>query len=300
MRRSILVAGTARSGTTWLADVIASQLVCRIMFEPFNPELVREYRGFNYFQYMRPEEEDGSLHFYARRVFSGELRNRWVDRQNENLFAEYRLVKEIRANLMLKWLHRQFPEVPVLFLLRHPCAVVLSRMELGWATDRDIQPLLSQPALVSDYLDGHMDLIRNVQTDEEKHTIIWCVSNLVPLNQFRSDELKIIYYEDLCVQPDVELPAAFAAIGVDYDRSTANRLDRPSQTTRATSAVVTGSDRVSHWQKKLNPVQVERILRIVQAFGLDHLYQDSPMPMHPEISSRPIQSSSPPAGSDID
>jgi hypothetical protein len=72
---------------------------------------------------------------FARKVFTGEIRNRWIDRQNERIYSRYRLIKEIRINLALKWLHDNFPEVPILFLMRHPCAVVASRMELGWATD---------------------------------------------------------------------------------------------------------------------------------------------------------------------
>jgi hypothetical protein len=51
--RSMIVAGTARSGTTWLAEIIASQVPCRIMFEPFQPRKVQAYSQFEYFQYLR-------------------------------------------------------------------------------------------------------------------------------------------------------------------------------------------------------------------------------------------------------
>jgi hypothetical protein len=280
MRRSILVAGTARSGTTWLADLIASQIRCRIMFEPFNPELVSEYRRFHYFHYMHPDWENEELNTFARSVFTGVIRNRWIDRQNENIFPKYRLIKEIRANLLLKWLHIHFSEVPTIFLIRHPCAVVLSRMQLDWATDRDIEPFLSQPDLVADHLSDHLDLIRSAKTDEEKHAIIWCVSNLIPLRQFMPGELKIVYYEYLCVQPEIEFPAIFDSIGHGYSHSLVEMLNQPSQTTKVTSAVVTGSNKISHWKSSLSPVQIDRILKVVQAFGLDHLYDDSLLPLN--------------------
>lgn len=286
MRRSILVAGTARSGTTWLADLIASQISCRIMFEPFNPELVNEYSGFHYFHYMHPERENQELLAFARKVFTGEIRNRWIDRQNENIFPKYRLIKEIRANLLLKWLHIHFPEVPTIFLFRHPCAVVLSRMQLDWATDRDIEPFLSQPDLVAEHLSDHLDLIRNAKTDEEKHAIIWCVSNLIPLRQFVPGELKIVYYENLCVQPEIEFPAIFEAIGHGYGHSLVEMLDQPSQTTKVTSAVVTGSNKISQWKSALSQVQIDRILKIVQAFGLDHIYDDSLLPLDSRMKNQ--------------
>lgn len=279
LHRSILVAGTARSGTTWLGDLIASQISCRVMFEPFHPELVKEYQAFHYFQYMRPAGKNNKLHVFAQRVFTGQIRDRWIDRQNESIFPKYRLIKEIRANLMLKWLHENFPEVTALLLLRHPCAVVQSRMQLGWATDRDIEPFLLQPELVSDHLSDHLDMIRSAKTEEEKHAIIWCVSNLVPLKQFLPGDVKIVYYENLLVQPEVELTAIFEYLGQDYDPSLLERMGRPSQTTIVTSAVVSGANKTSYWKKALTPAQIERILKIVREFGLGHLYNDSPLPL---------------------
>ena len=279
LRKSILVAGTARSGTTWLGDLIASQIPCRILLEPFNPNLVPEYRGFSYFQYMRSGSENPEFRAFARLVFTGEIRNRWVDHQNERIVSEYRLIKEIRANLALKWLHDNFPEIPIIFLMRHPCAVVSSRIELGWATDSDIQPFLSQPDLMADYLCDYREFIRNAKTEEEKHAIIWSISNLVPLKQFQPGELKIVYYEHLCTQPELELPAILTSIGQRYEATAMDKINRPSQTTRETSAIVNGKGQISHWKQKLTPLQIDNILRVVEKFGMGDTYNDSLLPV---------------------
>jgi hypothetical protein len=276
---SILVAGTARSGTTWLGDLIASQIPSRILFEPFNPGLVSDYSRFHYFQYMRPATENSEFYAFAQKVFTGEIRHRWIDRQNERIFSQVRLVKEIRANLALKWLHDHFPQVPIVLLIRHPCAVVSSRMELGWATDLDIEPLLSQPELIEDHLLPYLDLIMNAKTIEEKHAFIWCVSYLVPLKQFNAGEVKIVYYENLCTQPENEFPSLFEFIGQAYTRSVSDIINRPSQTTKATSAVVRGKDKIESWKKKLDPTQIDNVLRTVEAFGMGHLYGESLSPV---------------------
>ena len=280
---SILVAGTARSGTTWLGDLIASQIPSRILFEPFNPDLVSDYRHFPYFQYMRPGTENPEFYAFAQKVFTGEIRNGWIDRHNERLISKVRLVKEIRANLALKWLNENFPEIPIIFIVRHPCAVVLSRMELGWATDRDIEPFLSQPQLVEDYLCPYMDLIRSAVNSEEKHAVIWSVSNLVPLKQFSSGELKVVYYEDLCTQLEIELEGVFEAIGYKYSGLLFASTHQPSQTTRRASAIVTGTNKIENWMKKLSRAQIDNILQVVQAFGLDHLYGDSTLPLNKKV-----------------
>lgn len=278
-----MIAGTARSGTTWLGDLIASQLPSRILFEPFNPRQVQEYRAFSYFQYMQPGTEDLAFYAFAQKVFTGEIRNRWIDHQNERIFSEYRVIKEIRANLALKWLHEKFAVVPIVLLIRHPCAVVSSRMDLDWATDSDIESFLSQPDLVDDYLAPYVNLIRNVETVEEKHAVIWCVSYFVPLKQFNPGEIKIVYYEDLCTQPENELSEIFGFIGKHNNKSFVDRINRPSQTARATSAIVTGNDRLSVWKKKLSSTQIDNILRIVNSFGLSYLYGDSTLPLHRNV-----------------
>jgi hypothetical protein len=279
MRRSILVAGAGRSGTTWLADIIASQIPCRIMFEPFHPRQVEAFQQFHYFHYMRPTEENSELWAYGRRVFTGDIRHGWIDRQVDHIFPSYRLIKEIRANLLLGWIRAKFPEVPLLFIVRHPCAVALSRMQLDWWTDKDIEPFLSQPEVVQDFLADKMEVIRRAQSVEEKHAVIWCVSNLVPLQQLQANNLTVIFYENLCTQPEAEIPKIFQAISHEYRDSIFASINQPSTTTRDTSAVVTGEDKVMRWKRRLSPQQADNILTVVREFGLDYIYGESATPL---------------------
>lgn len=276
--RSILVAGAARSGTTWVAEILASDGRCRIMFEPFQSRLVEQFSNFNYFQYMRPGAEDDELVSYSKTVFTGAIRHRWIDRQVNVILPEWRLVKDIRVNLFLRWLSLRFPEVPIAFVVRHPCAVVLSRLGLGWDTDRDIAHFLEQPDLVADHLADHIDLICRLETPEEKHAVVWCISNLVPLRQFPRGTLNLFHFEDLVNHPDTEIPRLFQSLGRSPVEATSARLDRPSATTTGRSAAMTGANRVTSWKKTLAPRQVDRILAVVSAFGMDELYDDAGLP----------------------
>lgn len=248
------------------------------MFEPFNPELVPQYRRFHYFQYKRPGEVDPDFYSYARGVFTGAIRGRWIDRQNERIFAKYRLIKEIRANLSLKWLYDSFPDVPMLLIVRHPCAVVLSRMQLKWATDRDIQSFRNQPALIDDHLSEHMDFINGIKTVEEKHAIIWSVSNLVPIRQFNRGELSPVFYENLCMQPEKEIEKVFQAISQPYQPEIFDQVDRPSMTTKGENILMPGKLKAGGWKSKLSSLQIDNILRVVEKFGLDNLYDAGVMP----------------------
>ena len=285
IHNTIMVAGTARSGTTWLARTIASQLSCRLMFEPFHSGKVETFQAFDYFPYMRPWEQNEALWAYCRKVFTGDIRHSWIDRQVEHIFPRCRLVKEIRANLFLGWLHNKFPEVPLLFVLRHPCAVVLSRMQLDWWTDKDIESFLSQPKLVHDFLDGKMEVIKGAKTVEEKHAIIWSISNLVPLRHFQSSRLKVVFYEDLCLQPEKEIPRVFEAIGHSYHRSVFEKLGEPSATATSSSAVIAGEDRVNRWKEALSSEQIRNILSVVEAFELDRIYSERATPISRDLRS---------------
>jgi hypothetical protein len=279
IRQSVLVAGTGRSGTTWLADIIASQTHCRTMFEPFHSGRVRAFEGFHYFHYMRPRDSNDELLNYCQRVFSGDIRDSWIDRQVEHIFPRGRVIKDIRANLFLKWIQNRFPEMPLIYIIRHPCAVVLSRLELGWATDTDIAPFLVQERLVEDFLYDKVEFIREVKTDEEKHAIIWCISNLVPIRQFGCNELHTVFYEDLCLNPEEGIPRIFQSINQEFKPSVFRQLRNPSTTSIRDSAVVIGENRVARWKKTLSGKQIRDILSVVEAFGLNHLYDSSLTPV---------------------
>jgi hypothetical protein len=288
IENSILIAGTGRSGTTWLADIIASQKPYRIMFEPFHSEKIIGFSRFHYFQYMRPTQDNKELYEYCHNVFTGNIKDSWIDRQIDHLNPRYRLIKDIRANLFLKWISEKFPQLPILFIVRHPCAVVLSRMKLGWATDTDIAPLLEQTALVDDFLFDKMKIIHRSRTDEEKHAVIWCISNLVPLKQFSSGGLNIFFYENLCLQPEVEIPKIFQAVKHEYQASAFDQLKKPSTTTTRNSAVITGVDKVTRWQRELGSKQTHKILSIVENFELDYIYGGSANPVITTLKKKGI------------
>ena len=266
------MAGTGRSGTTWLGKIIRSQFSCRIMFEPFHSRYVKEFEGFHYFHYQRPETDNERLHAYCEKVLSGRIRHPWIDREVDVVRPQFRLVKEIRMNLFLKWFSLRFPEVPLLFVIRHPCAVVLSRMQLGWGADSDLASFLAQDALVEDYLADKMEVIEGARTPEQKHALVWCISNLVPLRQFAGSELSTFLYERLVQRPEEEVPRLFKSVGQDYDPSVFRTLERPSSSTTADSAVMRGLQGTPHWKNALNGRQIDDILSVVEAFGLGYLY----------------------------
>ena len=188
------------------------------------------------------------------------------------------MVKAVRANLMLGWLRRNFPEVPQVLIIRHPCAVVSSWLQLGWTADQDIAAFLGQPKLIDDFLADRLNLVQEANTVEERIAIAWCLNHLVPLRQAQTGGLHIIFYEHLITQPEIEIPALFQAIGQEPRDSVYDDLRVPSITSKNNNGALTSQDWSTHWQHKLSSDQVDRIQSVVTGFELNFLYGDSDYP----------------------
>jgi hypothetical protein len=83
----------------------------------------------------------------------------------------------------------------------------------------------------------------------------------------------------LSLQPEVQIPRVFRALNQEYKPSVYDYVDKPSMTSRLTSAIVTGNNKVGLWKNKLSGTQIESILSIVEKFQLDYLYGASCTPL---------------------
>lgn len=272
--RSIILAGSGRSGTTWLGNIIAANRMVRVIFEPFDHRRVPEASPFPLFAYARYDDLRAEWIPYARNVLSGNVQNDWVDRERIDVLTRRILVKEIRANLMLGWLHHNFGP-RIVYITRHPCAVVLSRMRLSWQTH--IDELMGQPQLVQDFLLPYEEIIRRANTDLQKQSVMWAIENLVPLSQISHYPWIRCTYEDFGQDPKGETRRLLRGLDMRYTPLTSRAIQKISRVTRSDSAVRTTRNKLSAWQTDLSTSEINEILTIVHDFGIT-LYDDDPMP----------------------
>jgi len=157
-------------------------------------------------------------------------------------------------------------------LLRHPCAVVASRLALGWKDNLD--ETMEQEELVEDFLLPVESEIRAARDDFERHLFLWCIDNLVPLRQFARGEIHLAFYENLLKNPEDELQSLFGFLGEDIDEQVYNGLGRPSSLSRKDAPVPS----VDGWCRHVDASRVERAGEILALFGLDGIYGRGPMP----------------------
>jgi len=275
---SILLAGSARTGTTWISDIINRRNEYRYIFEPFHPNRLDMTRNFKPRQYLRPDDRDPAFLRPAEAILSGRVRSVWTDKYNRKRLADKRLIKEVRGNLLLGWIHCNFPQTRIVLLLRHPCAVANSQLDLDWNWHLDLAGFLAQQELVEDFLGRFQGELSRPRPKFEQHLLLWCVENYVPLQQFERGEIHVAFYENFCVDPETEIRRMFAFLGKDFDQSVLDDLRRPSAVTRKKSAIVSGGSLVDSWRAGITEDQVRSAVQIVSLFGLDRIYSEDPMP----------------------
>jgi hypothetical protein len=268
---AVFFAGSGRSGTTWAAQAIARGGGYRLIFEPFDPSRVPLVGGFKSKQYLRPDDDGEAFLGPARAVLSGKVRGGWVDRFNRVALARRRLVKDIRANLLLGWIDRHFPGMPLVLILRHPCAVVRSRLRLGWRDNLD--ETMGQPDLIEDFLQPFEARIRAAKTPFERHLFVWCVDNYVPLRQLTNDRLHVVFFENLALDARAELPPLFDFLGLKPTEEVYRSLSRPSPLHSGELG-----DRLAAWRHETSPEEIEVTLEALALFGLDGVYGEDPVP----------------------
>lgn len=279
-RGAVLLAGTGRGGTTWLAQVLNHDRHDRLMFEPVMPDHVPLFAPLSRRPYLPRHAQDGRWAEAMDRVVAGRLRHPWADAHNTALLPKGRLIKDIRLNLALPWIAGRYPFMPVVWLLRHPCAVAHSKLKLGWDTHLDL--FLDNAALMADHLGPVRSLLESADDPWDRHLLMWCVETLVPLRGLRPGEALPVCYEGLCDHPWDTADRLFRYLSRPYREPAMRRaLAARSATSRSGSAVVTGADPVAGWMQHVTADQRRRADDILRAFGLDALYTaDDPRPRY--------------------
>jgi hypothetical protein len=260
-----LIAGSGRSGTTWVLDALASANGLRPVFEPLNPytsTVAWKYAN----RYLAPDETHPELLNLLADGASGDLFTLWTHyrilkprliprakhlrsyRELKRLGVDWRkaitqlrtpmaprsnmdtLVKCVRANLLLGWVQAHF-DSRIVLILRHPGAVVESQLRssyLAW----DPYPLLeryrTEPKLMDGPLRAYAHLFEEKLSPAAALTLVWGIQNLVPITELDSASASIVFYEELLENPAAEWATAVAALGLESSPSL-EVLEKPSQ-----------------------------------------------------------------------
>jgi len=287
LTKSIILAGMGRSGTTWVAQTISNVNKYRFIFEPLhrrvtNKEFKKQltpykeinnntWEGLN--SYLRPTDKNNILLNTFKEIFAGKIGNRWVDQYNRIGIYNKRLIKFIKLNLMLNWIYRNFKEIPIVILLRHPCAVVASQKRQNWLNQ--LNYLISQKQLADDLLSPFKESIKKIKDPFQMKILEWCILNYVPLKQFKKGEIHIAFYENFCTQPEQEVERLVSFVNKYKNH---NLMKEKTVKSFQNSMKNHPQGGLNNWKNHVTKKQIKESMKILSIFGLDKIYTDEIMP----------------------
>ena len=289
---AVFISGMGRSGTTWLSEVINHDHSYRDMFEPFSaPRESGIDPFFSPHQYIRPDNQNAELTNRALKILAGETGNRWIDQNNQNFNSRKRVIKDIRANLMLEWLHTIEPDMPIVLIIRHPLSVARSWQRLGWGIPgttgtSDFNNTINQQDLLSDFPIIADNLGKIDHTSHlERIIFLWCILNYVPIRQLGNNDYLLVFHETLLLDPEREFNRVFRYVGSEnhYVNIKNISLQRSRTSYHDTDLAALPSVLVQKWTEHYSSCEISRVDEILEGFGLDMLYNKQGIPQAPSF-----------------
>ena len=221
--RPIFLTGTHRSGTTWLAKMLAASGIWYV-HEPFAPMKGRWPRCFDFRQSAIPDAEV-DRHFSD--VLAGGFRAALNLPNADHPLMPLRLlkprfqrllVKDPLACLLTEYLTQRF-DLQTIILFRHPAGFVASICRLGWPRAEFLKQFLLDEPLMDAHLESHRPLIEKAskQDDLVAAATLCGALNLVLWRFVQQGVGKPLIFEELCSNPLDQLKALFAELGLPYD-----------------------------------------------------------------------------------
>lgn len=309
MKDTIIVAGSPRSGTTILMDVLGVIQDYKILFEPLNPLYYPETIkvGFESRTYLPPNADWKEGEEYLKKIFTGNViyDSSWLEKgdYSKKNFGSYvysyldqikpekfihqimgnkLLIKFVGLNRLLPWVAERFQLRRMIFIIRHPCGYVASRLVPGYTppdeVSIDIKPIptskdiINEASKINGLSPSLLNRLKKIKTVEEILAASWCMDTYVPLSYKKPHPWTLVTYEKLIKEGEKEIKRIFNEIGEkNIPRSAFRHLKMPSRSTHKTEEMIVkkADEQLSKWKKRLSKEQIESILDIVSAFGID-------------------------------
>ena len=301
MARMRLIAGSGRSGTTWVQDALATANRLRPIFEPLHPAI--SPIGEQYaFRALCPDESHPELCRFLEEVCFGRRhvlwtryrrQRRWLfpPRERFSTFSDvsrfYRnwkmflkdvpwltamargrvpIVKCIRANLMLGWLSRHF-ECSAVLLVRHPGAVIESKMHGFWNVPAVLEGFRRDPRFHELTGGRYRSLLDRDPTGVGGMAALWVIENQYAIEHAAIDGVTVAFYERLTSNPDLEWQRICGALSLSKVPPP-NVIARPSQqSSKSFSASEGVAAELPRWMRSLSPQQRGEIQSVLDQVG---------------------------------
>ncbi len=274
--RSLVVSGGPRSGTTWLMEMIGGitgYVTANEPEMPIPPSKVKRHLGYEleWRTYRDPDVEDPPFTEALHRILSGAyLRPSSVRRNLATASALMKgtplVLKFIRANLYLPYLHARFPRTKIVQIVRNPYAVIASQLRhpIHWKGVHDVAPFYRE---VVDVI-PHLAPPPALSLPEEILAAHWCIEHAyLEESMPRLAGVHFVRYEDLYNQPESALRQLTDHLECGWDERHLDVVRRRSRSVQPGSPLLANGDPTTSYKRTLTEAQRERIGVVLAAYG---------------------------------
>ena len=230
-RKPILITGSHRSGSTWLASMLALSKNTLMAHEPFNIQswaYALDGLAKYWFTYAPALPQDAALEAFnevieqrTRKIFLKNQVQHWIP----PLRHQRLIIKDPIAVLSSDWIAKNF-DLEVIVLVRHPAAFAASLKRLGWR--HPLEHFLKQTMLMERHLEPYRaEIASRPQDIVEQAAIIWkCLYSVLLTYLDGHPNWLVSKHEDLSSNPVAELRALYETLGLEWSATVEENVVR--------------------------------------------------------------------------
>lgn len=261
--------------------------------EPFARALHQTFWSHSAYLQARPDFHKEFLHIAAWRSLNFGLRAwrklgrgrapivripRWMFRGDPDNVTF--VMKSVVSNMRLAWIHRHFPQIKIILIIRHPGGYLNSVFR--GARDHGLRNIGTRNRLEGVVLpfrhrehQKYADVVKN-GSESERELIYWIVANEVPILELADlPVLKLVVYEDLCARPIEVAREVLDFAGIPFGDGTARFLrDSTERDDSGYYAVYKDPARAAvKWRDELSENEISSVERYLHHSTLRSLWK---------------------------
>ena len=266
---TILLSSTARSGSTFFANILNHNQDHRILFEPLSVKHVKEAGELKLPMFIPYDLEAPRYTAFYTKLLCGDISNKWIDRENRSGFYRKRIVKEVRSNLHLSWLQNQFPNLKIVLLMRNPISVIDSWERMNFENGHELKRIINEELF--------QRIPKELKTSfkNEKNAFIlslyfWCINNAVA-NELNDKYSLVVNYEDLLERNKETFKNIDSFTGIKIQEAPESSFERISSS--SSEQKLSNFDRLMKLKEQIGLPGLSQAKELLDAFGLANYYQ---------------------------
>lgn len=281
---NIFIFSTPRSGSTWLMELMLTQKGFKSCSEPFNLRFAEIATTLDIHDWDSLYSDDAlpkiesHINSFLKGEFKVAFKNRYPWQRYYRPFTDRMVFKILHAgHEKIDWFIRTF-NAQVVYLIRHPLPVALSRKELPRL------PTFVNSGYSQFFTEEQITYAKRVVAEGshvQKAVLDWCLHNATAIKR-HMDKVIFVTYEQLVLDPEPVVNALSRQLDLDDASRILDKISAPSgsvnQSTKETAAALaskTGEEKawlIEKWRANISAEEEHKLMDLLAVFDLD-LYQ---------------------------